>query len=58
MVDGKLPYENSGSRNSIEGNNWRESVSVQTDELKAHGKFEDIPGSYVAYPPVSPVGRV
>ncbi|PNY05253.1 hypothetical protein L195_g001697 [Trifolium pratense] len=43
MVDGKLPHELSGSRNFIEGKDRRESA--------------DIPASYVAYPPVSPVGR-
>ncbi|KAJ1406927.1 hypothetical protein SESBI_24741 [Sesbania bispinosa] len=58
LVDGKIPYELSGSRNSIEGRNPRETLLVQTDELKAFGKFEDIPASYVAYPPLSPVGRV
>lgn len=58
MVDGKLPYELSGSRNSIEGKNQAESLLVQTGELKGHGKSDDIPASYAAYPPVSPVGRV
>jgi len=58
MVDGKLPYELSGSRNSIEGKNRAESLLVQTDELKGHGKSDNIPASYAAYPPVSPVGRV
>ncbi|XP_061337946.1 uncharacterized protein LOC133284853 [Gastrolobium bilobum] len=58
LVDGKIPYELSESRNSIQGKNLRETLLVQTDELKAFGKFEDIPASYVAYPPHSPVGRV
>ncbi|CAL5211547.1 unnamed protein product [Lathyrus oleraceus] len=46
LVDSKMPCELSGSRKS------------QTDELKAFGKLEDIPTSYVSNPPVSPVGRV
>ncbi|CAK8536057.1 unnamed protein product [Lathyrus sativus] len=59
MLDGKLPCELSGSRNSIEGTNRRQSQLVQTDDSKmAHGKSEDIPASYVAYPPISPAGRV
>lgn len=57
LVDGLISYELSGSRNSVEGKNPRETLLVQTDELKAFGKFEDIPASYVAYPPLSPVGR-
>jgi hypothetical protein len=43
MVDGKLPHELSGLRSFMEGKDRRESA--------------DIPASYVAYPPVSPVGR-
>ncbi|KAK7272046.1 hypothetical protein RJT34_28409 [Clitoria ternatea] len=58
LVDGMIPCELSGSTNYIEEKNPRETIMVQTDELKAFGKFEDIPASYVAYPPVSPVGRV
>ncbi|KAG4380892.1 hypothetical protein JHK82_041279 [Glycine max] len=58
LVDGLISYELSGSRNHIEGKNSRETLLVQTDELKAFGKLEDIPASYVAYPPLSPVGRV
>ncbi|XP_061374656.1 uncharacterized protein LOC133316878 [Gastrolobium bilobum] len=58
LVDSKMPYELSGSRNSIEGKNPRETLSVQTEELKAFGKLVDIPASYVCYPPLSPVGRV
>ena len=58
LVDGLISYELSGSRNYIEGKNSRETLLVQTDELKAFGKLEDIPASYVAYPPLSPVGRV
>ncbi|TKY57517.1 hypothetical protein E2542_SST21968 [Spatholobus suberectus] len=58
LVDGWISYELSGSRNYIEGKNPRETLLVQTDELKAFGKFEDIPASYVAYPPLSPIGRV
>ncbi|KHN30139.1 hypothetical protein glysoja_010517 [Glycine soja] len=58
LVDGLISYELSGSRNYIEGKNSRETMLVQTDELKAFGKLEDIPASYVAYPPLSPVGRV
>ncbi|CAK8575854.1 unnamed protein product [Lathyrus sativus] len=46
LVDSKMPCELSGSRKS------------QTEELKAFGKSEDIPTSYVSNPPVSPVGRV
>ncbi|XP_058762663.1 uncharacterized protein LOC131636037 [Vicia villosa] len=55
LVDSKMPCELSGSRNSIEGKN---TLSSQTEELKAFGKLEDIPTSYVSNPPVSPVGRV
>ncbi|TKY48385.1 hypothetical protein E2542_SST25803 [Spatholobus suberectus] len=58
LVDGLISYELSGSRNYVEGKNPRETLLVQTDELKAFGKYEDIPASYVAYPPLSPVGRV
>ncbi|KAK7325032.1 hypothetical protein VNO77_29061 [Canavalia gladiata] len=58
LVDGMIPYELTGSENYIEGKNSRESLLVQTDELKGFGKIEDIPASYVAYPPLSPVGRV
>ncbi|KAK6646098.1 hypothetical protein PHAVU_L008743 [Phaseolus vulgaris] len=58
LVDGLISYELSGSRNYMEGKNPRETVLVQTDELKASGKSEDIPATYVAYPPHSPVGRV
>ncbi|XP_029128746.1 uncharacterized protein LOC109806379 isoform X2 [Cajanus cajan] len=58
LVDGLISCELSGSRNYIEGKNPRETLLVQTDELKAFGKIEDIPASYVAYPPLSPVGRV
>ncbi|CAI8592279.1 unnamed protein product [Vicia faba] len=59
MLDGKLPCELSGSRNSIEGTNRRQSQLVQRDDSKmAHGKSEEIPASYVAYPPISPAGRV
>lgn len=57
LVDGKILYEHSGSRNSIEGKNPRETALMQTDELRVFGKFEDISASYVAYPPHSPVGR-
>jgi len=57
-VDGLISYELSGSRNYIEGKNPRETGLVQTDELKAFGKLEDVPATYVAYPPHSPVGRV
>ncbi|KAL5072864.1 hypothetical protein RYX36_011848 [Vicia faba] len=46
LVDSKMPCELSGTRKS------------QTEELKAFGKLEDIPTSYVSNPPVSPVGRV
>ncbi|CAI8594272.1 unnamed protein product [Vicia faba] len=46
LVDSKMPCELSGTRKS------------QTKELKAFGKLEDIPTSYVSNPPVSPVGRV
>ncbi|KAL2332164.1 hypothetical protein Fmac_019745 [Flemingia macrophylla] len=58
LVDGRISHELFGSRNYIEGKNPRETLLVQTDELKALGKIEDIPASYVAYPPLSPVGRV
>ncbi|KAJ1421987.1 hypothetical protein SESBI_13315 [Sesbania bispinosa] len=58
LVDSKMPYELSGSRNSIEAKNPRETLLVQSEELKAFGKLEDIPASYVSYPPLSPVGRV
>ncbi|QCE09188.1 uncharacterized protein LOC114185883 [Vigna unguiculata] len=58
LVDGLISYELSGSRNYIEGKNPRETGLVQTDELKAFGKLEDVPATYVAYPPHSPVGRV
>ncbi|CAJ1955652.1 unnamed protein product [Sphenostylis stenocarpa] len=57
LVDGLISYE-LGSRNYVEGKNPRETLLVQTDELKAFGKLEDIPATYVAYPPLSPVGRV
>ncbi|XP_027342691.1 uncharacterized protein LOC113855303 isoform X2 [Abrus precatorius] len=57
LVDGMIPYELPGSKNCIEVKNPRESLLVQTDEPKAFGNFEDIPANYVAYPPVSPVGR-
>ncbi|KAL1361816.1 hypothetical protein HN51_010137 [Arachis hypogaea] len=54
-----VPYELSGSRSSIEGKIPRETtLLVQNEELKAFGKLEDIPASYVSYPPHSPVGRV
>ncbi|KAL5053193.1 hypothetical protein RYX36_033875, partial [Vicia faba] len=43
LVDSKMPCELSGTRKS------------QTEELKAFGKLEDIPTSYVSNPPVSPV---
>ncbi|KAL5060151.1 hypothetical protein RYX36_031755 [Vicia faba] len=46
LVDSKMPCELSRTRKS------------QTEELKAFGKLEDIPTSYVSNPPVSPVGRV
>ncbi|KAG2371284.1 hypothetical protein LR48_Vigan05g193100 [Vigna angularis] len=58
LVDGLISYELSGSRNYIEGKNSRETGLVETDELKAFGKLEDVPATYVAYPPHSPVGRV
>ncbi|XP_058748845.1 uncharacterized protein LOC131621824 [Vicia villosa] len=58
MLDGKLPCELSGSRNSIEGTNRRQSQLIQTDDSKDHSKFEGIPANYVAYPPISPAGRV
>jgi hypothetical protein len=60
LVDSKMPCELSGSRNSIEEKNPKETLLVQTAKLKAFGKLEDIhiPASYVSYPPVSPVGRV
>ncbi|CAI8610496.1 unnamed protein product [Vicia faba] len=45
LVDSKMPCELSGTRKS------------QTEELKAFGKLEDIPTSYVSNPPVSPVGN-
>lgn len=58
LVDDLISHELSGSRNYIEEKNPRETLLVQTDEVKAFGKVEDIPASYVAYPPLSPVGRV
>lgn len=60
LVDSKMPCELSGSRNSIEEKNPKETLLVQTAKLKAFGKLENIhiPASYVSYPPVSPVGRV
>lgn len=53
-----MPHGLSGSRNSIEGKIPRETLVAQTEELEAFGKLEDIPASFVSYPPVSPVGRV
>ncbi|CAL0329161.1 unnamed protein product [Lupinus luteus] len=58
LVDSKKPYDLFGSRNSIEDNNPGETLLVQTKELKAFGKLEDIPASYVSYPSLSPFGRV
>jgi len=58
LVDGLISNELSGSRNHIEGKNPRETVLVQTDEPKGFGKLEDVPATYVACPPHSPVGRV
>ncbi|RDX86118.1 hypothetical protein CR513_32584, partial [Mucuna pruriens] len=58
LVDGLISYELSGSRNYMEGKSPRETPLVQTDEFEAFGKFEDIPASYVAYPPLSPVSRL
>lgn len=58
LVDSKIPCELSGSRDSIEGKNPRETLLVATKELKAFGKSDDMPSSYVSYPPVSPIGRV
>ncbi|KAE9600361.1 hypothetical protein Lal_00045852 [Lupinus albus] len=51
LVDGKMSYEHSGLRSAIEGKDPTETLMVQTEELKAFVKFEDIP-------PLSPVGRV
>ncbi|XP_019413891.1 PREDICTED: uncharacterized protein LOC109325784 isoform X2 [Lupinus angustifolius] len=58
LVDSKKPYDLFGSRNSIEDKNPRETLLVQAKELKAFGKLEDIPASYVSYPSPSPFGRV
>ncbi|KAE9620469.1 hypothetical protein Lal_00019922 [Lupinus albus] len=58
LVDSKKPYSLFGSRNSIEDKNPRETLLVQAKELKAFGKLEDIPATYVSYPSVSPFGRV
>ncbi|KAK7257845.1 hypothetical protein RIF29_32108 [Crotalaria pallida] len=58
LVDSKMPYELSGSRNSGEDRNTRETLLVQTKELKALGKLEGIPASFVSNPPLSPFGRV
>lgn len=52
-----MPCELSGSKNASEGKNPKETVLLQTEKLKAFGKLEDIPASYVSYPPLSPVGR-
>ncbi|OIW15951.1 hypothetical protein TanjilG_04486 [Lupinus angustifolius] len=57
LVDGKMSYENSKPRSSTEGKDLTETLMVQTEELKDFVKLENIPASYIAYPPVSPVGR-
>ncbi|XP_057730950.1 uncharacterized protein LOC130946291 [Arachis stenosperma] len=58
LVDGRMPYELCRSRDSTGVKNLREMMLAQTEELKAFGTSEDTPASYVAYPPLSPVGRV
>ncbi|XP_028775692.1 uncharacterized protein LOC114732561 [Neltuma alba] len=58
LVDSKMPYELSGSRNYVEGKTPRETLSMQNDGIKVLRKLEDIPASYISYPPLSPVGRV
>ncbi|MED6119050.1 hypothetical protein PIB30_008272 [Stylosanthes scabra] len=58
LVDGRMPYELCRSRDSVGVKNLREMMLAQTEELKAFGTPEDTPASYVAYPPLSPVGRV
>ncbi|KAK4254905.1 hypothetical protein QN277_007981 [Acacia crassicarpa] len=57
LMDNKMPYELSGSRDSIEGKTSRETLSMQNDGIKVLRKL-DIPASYISYPPLSPVGRV
>ncbi|KAK7261524.1 hypothetical protein RIF29_27838 [Crotalaria pallida] len=54
LVDGKMRYDHSRPRSSIE----RKNLAEIPEEPKGFGKLEDIPAGYVAYPPVSPVGRV
>ncbi|KAJ7947569.1 DUF3527 domain protein [Quillaja saponaria] len=59
VLDGKNPNEISQSGDTIEGKTLRETISMQTDGIRAFSKLEgDIPASYVSYPPLSPVGRV
>ncbi|KAI9081901.1 hypothetical protein K1719_036163 [Acacia pycnantha] len=58
LMDSKMPYELSGSRDSIEEKTPRETLSMQNDGIKVLRKLEDIPASYISYPPLSPVGRV
>ncbi|KAF7805411.1 uncharacterized protein G2W53_037572 [Senna tora] len=58
LMDSNMPYELSGSRNSLEGKIPRETLSIQSDGIKVLRKLEDIPASYISYPPLSPVGRV
>lgn len=53
-----MSYELSGSRDSMEVKTPRETLSMQNDGTKVLRKLEDIPASYISYPPLSPVGRV
>lgn len=60
LMDSKMPYELSGSQNSVEAKTPRprEALPMQSDGIKVLRKLEDIPTSYISYPPLSPVGRV
>lgn len=58
VLDSKKPFELSEPSNSIEEKTLEETISMQTDRIRAPNRVEEVSARYVSYPPLSPVGRV
>lgn len=58
VLDSKKPCELSEPSESHEEKTPGETISMQTDRIRGPNRAEEVPGRYVSYPPVSPVGRV
>lgn len=58
VLDSKKPFELSEPSDSFEEKTLVETISMQTDRIRAPNRVEEVPARYVSYPPLSPVGRV